>query len=85
MGQEEEGARATTNNRPLDVPDMLEIRGAERERTAIEKDGVTSHILLPQPAAIGASLARSQQVAMLIDMAKLKQAVVRDNKLLIHE
>ena len=85
MRQKEKGAGCASDSRPLDAPDMLETGGTERERTAIEKDGTTGSIELPQSTAIGATFAWFQQITMLIDVSELEQTVVCDDELLIHE
>ena len=84
MGKKEKGIGCTADARPFDASHLIEIGRSERKRSTIEQNGSTTFVQLPQAASIGAILAPTQQVAMLIHSAELQYSLLVDDKFLIH-
>lgn len=84
MGQIEERARLATEGTPVDATKTAEVGQAEGKGTAVEEDGATGLVYLPESTAIGATFVPIQEVSVLIDAAELQDAVLVDDEFLIH-
>ena len=72
MRQIEERARGAAQARPVYLFHKVEIGRTEVEASAVEHDGASAFIYLPQSAPVGALLAWSQHVTMQIDAPELQ-------------
>lgn len=75
MGDKEERKGTASYARPIYATDIVEIGTAEVERSAIEKEGGTRVVNLPQASAITFVLTEVKEFTMLIDVAEFQYAV----------
>ena len=84
MRQIEERARGAAQARPVYLFHKVEIGRTEVKTSAVEHDGASAFIYLPQTAPVGALITRSQHVTEKIDVAELQHSVSVDNEFLKH-
>ena len=82
--QIEEGARLAAEGAPVNTSKAAEVGQTEGKGAAVEEDGAAGFVYLPKSTAIGAIFVPIQEVAVLIDAAELQDAVLIDDKFLIH-
>ena len=83
--QEEEGARFASEGGPIDALKRSEVRRSKGEGATVEQDDTSAFVNFPQASAVGAFLVPREEFAMLIDAAEFKDAILVDDKLLVHK